>query len=194
MKLVLASHNTHKANEIKGILGEGFEIITQDEAGYKDEVTEDGSTFSENAVKKAETVMNAVGLPTIADDSGLCVDFLDGAPGVYTARYAGEGATDEKNINKLLCALEGVPTEKRGAEFVCTIAFSVPNEKTYIFEGKCRGRILTEPKGSGGFGYDPVFYTPVFDKSLSEISAEEKNSISHRGAALMKFKDYILKK
>ena len=191
MKFVLASRNRHKAEEIKNILGDGFEIITQDEAGFTAEVVEDGTTFEENAVKKAQTVMKATGLPTIADDSGLCVSYLGGAPGVYTARYAGENATDEENITKLLAALDGVPEEKRGAEFVCTIAFAAPDKETKTFSGKCSGRILNGKAGENGFGYDPVFYTPVFGKSLAQVSAEEKNSISHRFCALKAFKKYV---
>lgn len=189
MKFVLASQNKHKAEEIKKILGEGYEILTQSEAGFEGEVIEDGSTFCENAIKKAETVMMATNLPTIADDSGLCVDALDGAPGVYTARYAGEGATDDENIKKLLSALSDVPEEKRGAQFVCCIAFATPGQETRTFEGRCVGRVLFEKAGEGGFGYDPIFYTPVFKKSLAEVSADEKNSISHRSRALKLFKE-----
>lgn len=188
MKLVLASHNKHKAEEIKKILGEGFEIITQDEAGFCGEVVEDGITFEENAIKKAETIMKAVGLPTIADDSGLCVKALGGAPGIYTARYAGENATDADNIAKLLGVLDGVPEEKRDAEFMCCIAYARPDEETVTFTGKCEGRILFEIAGENGFGYDPIFFSPVFGKSLAQVSAEEKNSISHRSRALELFK------
>ena len=191
MKLVLASHNKHKAEEIKNILGGGFEIITQDEAGFSDEVVEDGVTFEENAIKKAETVMKATGLPTIADDSGLCVKALGGAPGIYTARYAGENATDSDNIAKLLGVLENVPEEKRDAEFVCTIAYARPDEETVTFTGKCEGRILFEVAGENGFGYDPVFYSPKFGKSLAQVTAEEKNSISHRSRALELFKNSL---
>lgn len=189
MKFVLASQNKHKAEEIKKILGEGFEIITQNEAGFEGEVVEDGSTFRENAIKKAETVMKATNLPTIADDSGLCVDALGGAPGVYTARFAGEGATDAENIKKLLSALSDVPEEKRQAQFICCIAFASPNCETLTFEGRCEGRVLFEKAGENGFGYDPIFYTPVFKKSLAEVSADEKNSISHRSQALKLFKE-----
>ena len=122
---VLASKNAHKAQEIKAILGDGFQILTQVDAGVGDvDVIEDGSTFEENAAKKAETIMKLTGKPTIADDSGLCVDYLDGAPGVYTARYAGENAADEENIQKLLTALSGVPCHKRTAQFVCVIALA----------------------------------------------------------------------
>lgn len=191
MKLVLASHNRHKAEEIKSILGDGFEIITQDEAGFSGEVEEDGLTFEQNAIKKAETVMKAVGLPTIADDSGLCVKALGGAPGIYTARYAGENASDEENISKLLGVLANVPEEKREAEFVCTIAYARPDEETMTFTGSCKGRILFEKCGENGFGYDPIFYTPIFGKSLAELSADEKNSISHRFGAIKLFKESI---
>lgn len=191
MKLVLASHNKHKAEEIKNILGDGFEVITQSEAGFSGEVTEDGETFEENAAKKAETVMKALNVPVIADDSGLCVEALGGAPGVHTARYAGEGATDEENIKKLLEAMKDVPDGKRDAEFKCTIALSVPGEETKLFSGICRGSILREKSGCDGFGYDPVFFTPVFKKSLASVSQSEKNSISHRGGALRKFKAYM---
>lgn len=193
MKFVLASKNKHKAEEIKSILGSDFEIITQDEAGFFGEVIEDGKTFEENAIKKAETIMNEINLPTIADDSGLCVKALGGAPGIYTARFAGENATDDENISLLLNKLKDVPEEERDAEFVCVIALAVPNKETLTFKGKCEGRILFEKMGESGFGYDPVFYTPVFEKSLAEISADEKNSISHRFCALKAFKDYLNK-
>ncbi len=182
---ILASKNAHKAEEIKQILGEGYQIITQTDAGAGDiEVVEDGATFEANAIKKAETIMQATGKPCIADDSGLCVDYLDGAPGVYTARYAGENATDAENIQKLLSALDGVPTEKRGARFVCVIAVAVPGEETRVFRGECHGRILTEIRGIGGFGYDPIFYVEAYQQSLAEVPAEVKNAISHRSNAL----------
>lgn len=190
---VLASKNKHKAEEIKNILGEGFEVITQTEAGAGDiEVIEDGATFEENAVKKAEEIMRITGKPTIADDSGLCVDFLGGAPGVYTARYAGENATDAENIEKLLTALKDVPEEDRGARFVCVIAVAEPNRETVTFRGECGGQIAFEPKGEGGFGYDPIFYLEEYGATMSEISAEIKNSISHRSNALKKFADWSI--
>ncbi len=187
---ILASKNAHKAAEISAILGEEYHIITQTDAGVGDiEVIEDGATFEENAIKKAETIMQATGKPCIADDSGLCVDYLDGAPGVYTARYAGENATDGENIQKLLSALEGVPTEQRGAQFVCVIALAQPGEKTQVFRGECCGTILTEKRGDNGFGYDPIFYVNQYDQSLAELPAEIKNSISHRFAALNALKN-----
>ncbi len=189
---VLASKNAHKAMEIKAILGEDFEILTQVDAGVGDvDVVEDGTTFEENAAKKAETIMNLTGKPTIADDSGLCVDYLDGAPGIYTARYAGEDATDEANIQKLLSALEGVPTHQRGARFVCVIAVAVPGEETKLFRGECPGIITEAPKGEDGFGYDPVFYDEARQMTLAEMESQEKNAISHRSRALRKMAEGI---
>ncbi len=188
---ILASKNQHKADEIKAILGKDFDVITQTDAGAGDiEVIEDGKTFEENAIKKAETIMKATGKPVIADDSGLCVDFLDGAPGIYTARFAGENATDKDNINKLLTSLGD--TENRGAKFVCVIALAVPNKKTVTFRGECGGRISLKPSGENGFGYDPVFYPDGFDCSMAELNSETKNSISHRGNALKEFADYLI--
>ncbi|MBQ2614821.1 MAG: XTP/dITP diphosphatase [Clostridia bacterium] len=184
---ILASKNQHKAEEISQILGEGYTIITQTQAGVGDiDVVEDGATFEENAAKKAETIMQATGKPCIADDSGLCVDYLGGAPGIYTARYAGENATDGENIEKLLTALDGVPTEQRSAQFVCVIALAEPGKETRLFRGECHGKILTEKRGKSGFGYDPVFYIEDLKQSLAELPAEGKNAISHRFAALNK--------
>ncbi len=189
---VLASKNAHKAEEIKAILGEGYQILTQTDAGVGDvDVVEDGTTFEENAVKKAETIMKLTGKPTIADDSGLCVDYLEGAPGVYTARYAGENATDEENIQKLLTALEGVPCHQRGAQFVCVIALAVPGEETRLFRGECPGRITEAPKGEDGFGYDPVFYYEKYAMTLAEMEPHIKNAISHRSQALRKMADGV---
>ncbi len=184
---ILASKNAHKAQEIKAILGEEYQILTQVDAGVGDvDVVEDGTTFEENAAKKAETIMKLTGKPTIADDSGLCVDFLDGAPGIYTARYAGENASDGENIEKLLNALNGVPCYKRGAQFVCVIAVAIPGEETMLFRGECPGRITEEPKGEDGFGYDPVFYYEKYAMTLAEMEPHIKNAISHRSQALRK--------
>ncbi len=192
MKLILASKNAHKAKEMQAILGEGVELITQDAAGCGElDVVEDGNTFEENSIKKAVTIMQATGLPTIADDSGLCVDALDGRPGIFTARFAGEDATDDENIQKLLNELQGVETDKRSARFVCVIALAIPGEAPKTFRGECEGRILTEKHGENGFGYDPVFYLPQFDASMAQVSADEKNSVSHRFNALKLLKEYL---
>lgn len=189
---VLASKNAHKAQEIKAILGEDYEILTQVDAGVGNvDVVEDGTTFEENAAKKAETIMKLTGKPTIADDSGLCVDFLKGVPGIYTARYAGENATDAENIEKLLGALDGVPQSERGAQFVCVIAVAVPGEETKLFRGECPGRITLEPKGEDGFGYDPVFFYEEYAMTLAEMEPEQKNAISHRSLALQKMAEGI---
>ncbi len=192
MEMVLASKNQHKAEEISSILGGSIEIITQDAAGAGDiDVVEDGMTFEENAAKKAETIMKATNLPTIADDSGLCVDALDGRPGVYTARFAGENATDDENISKLLDELSVVPESERAASFVCVIAVAAPGEETKLFRGECHGMIAFEKRGENGFGYDPVFFIPEYNKSMAEISPSVKNSISHRSNALKKLKDSL---
>lgn len=187
---ILASKNQHKAEEIKAILGEGFNVITQTDAGAGDiEVIEDGKTFEENAIKKAETILKATGKPVIADDSGLCVDFLDGAPGIYTARFAGENATDDENIDKLLISLGDTP--KRTARFVCVIAFATPDGETLTFRGECNGKIGFERQGENGFGYDPIFIPDGYKCSIAEVSAETKNAISHRGNALKVFAEYL---
>ncbi|MEE1049563.1 MAG: XTP/dITP diphosphatase [Clostridia bacterium] len=184
---ILASKNKHKAQEINDILGEGFKIITQTEAGAEDiDVIEDGDTFEANAIKKAEEISAATGKPTIADDSGLCVDLLDGAPGVYTARYAGENATDAENIEKLLNALEGKLLNERTARFVCVIAVAIPGEETIVFRGECEGLISLQPQGDGGFGYDPIFMVPQYAMTMGELEPHIKNAISHRSNALKK--------
>lgn len=187
MKMVLASQNRHKAEEMQAILGDKVTLVTLDEAGFGDlEIVEDGDTFEANAIKKAVTVMEATGLPSISDDSGLCVDALGGAPGIYTARFAGEGATDDENIAKLLLKLEGVDMPRRTARFVCVIAVARPGREPVTFRGECEGKILNEKRGQGGFGYDPVFFVEKFEKSMAQLSPEIKNSISHRSRALAK--------
>ena len=192
MKLILASKNAHKAAEMQAILGDSIELITQDAAGCGEiEVIEDGTTFEENAVKKAVTIMQATGKATIADDSGLAVDALGGRPGIFTARFAGESATDDENINKLLEELKNVPESERTARFVCVIALAIPGEETKTFRGEVEGRILFEKHGENGFGYDPVFYLPQFDAAMAEVSAEVKNSVSHRFNALKLLKEYL---
>ena len=190
---VLASQNKHKAEEIKQILGSGFEIKTMDEVGLSDfEIIEDGNNFEENAAKKAVSVFNKIKMPVIADDSGLCVDFLNGAPGVHTARFAGEKASDSENIDKLLSELKNVSFEKRSAKFVCVIAF-IENSADNIkyFKGECSGFILDERRGTSGFGYDPVFYYKEYEKTLAELGEDVKNTMSHRYKALKEFSDSL---
>lgn len=184
MKILIATHNKHKLTEMARILSPmGYEVVTDTDIGIElTDVEETGSTFMENARIKAESGCKESGLICIADDSGLCVDALDGEPGVYSARYSGVHGDDEGNIVKLLENLNGVPDEKRTAYFDCAICMSFPDGKEITAEGKCHGKIGYVKKGENGFGYDPVFM--VGDKSLAEMTAEEKDAISHRGNAL----------
>jgi len=192
MKFVLASGNAHKLSEIRNILGNSFEIISMNDTTAKGhEVIEDGTTFEENAEKKAVEIMKITGLPTIADDSGLCVDALGGAPGIYTARYAGENATNDENIDKLLANLQGVPFEKRGATFVAVIAIAFPDGTVKKFRGEVKGKILTERHGANGFGYDPVFFIEEHKATMAELDGEIKNSLSHRFNALKKMAEEL---
>ena len=190
MKIVLASSNKHKITELKTILstvleGMEIEVITLKEAGIDTEIDENGTTFDENALIKAN-VAASTGLIGVADDSGLVVDALNGAPGVYSARYAGEHGNDKANNQKLLRELEGVNDRK--AHFACSIACAFPDGSTpIIVQGRVDGEILREEKGEGGFGYDPLFWVESFGKTLAEMTAEEKNSISHRANALKNF-------
>lgn len=186
MKIVLASNNKDKLAEIRKILpAPEFEILSQKEAGADIEAEENGSSFAENAAIKARAAYNILHMPVIADDSGLCVDYLNGAPGIYSARYAEKG----QRRKKVLGELEGIPDEKRGAEFVCAICFIDSSGNEHIFEGKCRGKIGYENRGNGGFGYDPIFM--VGEKSFAELSPEEKNAVSHRGNALRMLEEYV---
>ncbi len=169
----------------------GYEALGQEEAGITVDVKEDGTTFLENARKKAVAVMAASGLPALADDSGLCVDALDGRPGIYSARYAGPGATDADRTAKLLAELAQVPQAERTAQFVCAICVAYPDGRFLEIEEACAGRILPAPRGENGFGYDPVFYVPELGKTFAEATDEEKNAISHRGKALRKLMDFL---
>ena len=184
MKIIIATHNKHKLNEMSRILSPmGYEVVTDTDIGIElSDVEENGETFLDNARIKAESGCKESGLPCIADDSGLCVDALGGAPGVFSARYSGVHGDDDGNNRKLLKELEGVPTEKRTAHFACAICVSFPDGSEVTATGKCEGFIGYEKKGSNGFGYDPLFM--VGDRSLAEMSAEEKDAISHRGNAL----------
>ncbi len=184
-EIVLATGNKGKVKEFEGLLhGIAGRIIGLGDLESPPEVVEDGETFMDNALKKARTIAKYSGKPALADDSGLAVDALGGRPGVYSARYSGEDATDEKNIDKLLGELGDA--EHRSARFVCFLALVTPDGKETVVSGKCEGVILTERRGSGGFGYDPVFYLPEYGKTMAEISAELKNRISHRARAAEK--------
>ena len=183
MKLIIASNNAHKLTEMKAILAPFFEDIqSMREAGIEHETVEDGSTFMENALKKARELAELSGCCAIADDSGLCVDALGGAPGIFSARYSGTHGDDQANNRKLLKELEGV--KDRGAHYTCAIALVLPDGKTVTAEDYLYGEIARDARGSNGFGYDPLFIIPELGKRTAEISAEEKNRISHRGKAL----------
>jgi XTP/dITP diphosphohydrolase len=184
-KIVMASGNAGKLREIERILADlDVEVIPQSELGVSD-ADETGTTFVENALIKARHAVDATGLPAIADDSGLVVDALNGEPGVYSARYAGAGATDALNNEKLLAALDVVPDEQRGAAFHCVVCYLRPDDsEPVIAKGEWHGRILRERQGEGGFGYDPLFFVPEAGCSAAELAPSEKNRCSHRGKAL----------
>jgi len=194
MLLVLATKNQGKIREIEKILrmpGLQFRSLLD----YPDlpDIQEDGQTFLENAFKKARAYAQATSRPTLADDSGLEVDCLNGAPGIYSARFSGAGATDEANNRKLLSLLEGIPEKKRTARFVCQMVLYLPEGKWIQTEGYCPGTITLAPTGEHGFGYDPVFYLPELNKTMAELPLEEKNRISHRAQALQKIRLYLWK-
>ena len=194
MKLVLASKNKKKLVEMNEILSHlGIEVCSEAEAGVDVEVEETGTTFEENSLLKAQAVMEASGLPAIADDSGLCVDVLNGAPGVYSARYGGEGLDDVQRYQLLLENMKG--QMPRTAKFVSVITCCFPNGDVLTARGECPGTIAFAPQGEGGFGYDPVFFVPTLKKTFAQLTAEEKNAISHRGKALeafqVKLKEYL---
>lgn len=181
--VVLATRNKGKIQEFRELLKDfPVEIRSLADFGPIPEVVEDGATFDDNAYKKAHFTAKVLGLPAIADDSGLVVEALGGAPGVRSARYAGEKATDGENTAKLLREMEGV--SDRRAAFECVISIAVPSGPALTYQGRCQGEILTAPRGTDGFGYDPVFYFPELGKSFAELSMEEKNRVSHRGQAM----------
>lgn len=191
MKLIFATNNKHKLEEATNILSENFEIVGMNEAGFLDEIIEDGSTIEENASIKSWTVYKALGLNCFADDTGLEIDALGGRPGVHSARYAGPENDSVANIKKVLAELEY--EENRKARFRTSISL-ILDGKEYLFEGIVNGEIMRECAGSGGFGYDPVFRPDGFLKSFAELSPEEKNMISHRGRALKKLSDFLNRK
>ncbi len=189
LKLVLASRNKKKIAELETLLGalsSKVQVLSLDDIGFTDDIVEDGDTFAANSLIKA-SVPARLGYIGVADDSGLAVDALGGAPGVYSARYSGEGASDGDNNKKLLSALADVPDEKRTARFCTVVTCAFPDGTNFQVEGVCEGRILHEPMGEGGFGYDPLFYYEPFDKSFAELTPDEKNAVSHRGKAMRAF-------
>ena len=193
--LVIATTNKNKLREFQEILKDlQIEIRSLDDFGPIPLAVEDGSTFEENAYKKALHTAKVLGLPAIADDSGLVVEALGGAPGVYSARYAGENASDEENCLKLLHELDGV--KDRRAYFQCVLSIAVPSGPALTYEGRCHGIILNKERGKNGFGYDPLFFYEEFGKSFAEMSMAEKNLVSHRGKALLEVKSevYMIKK
>ena len=192
-KIVAATKNKHKIIEIEKILSEfDMSIISRDDAGVPDiEIEEDGETFEENSYKKAYEIMKLSGKPSIADDSGLCVDYLDGAPGVMSARFTPSGDDDENN-KKVLELLEGVPIEKRTARYVAVITLVYPDGRTISARGECEGHIMFEETGSNGFGYDPMFRPVGFDTTFGEIPSDIKNKISHRAKALGILREKLL--
>ncbi|MCX7614700.1 MAG: RdgB/HAM1 family non-canonical purine NTP pyrophosphatase [Clostridiales bacterium] len=192
MRFVLASKNKHKLMEMRAILSQiGLELISQDELSVDLTPDENGSTFEENALIKAKALFKETGLPCIADDSGLEVDFLGGAPGIHSARYA-EGS-DHDRVLKLLNALSGVPDGKRQARFVSVIACVLDEKTSFTCRRECSGTILKEIKGEAGFGYDPIFFVPEYNMTFAEMPADIKNQISHRAKALLSFKEELKK-
>lgn len=191
-KLIFATGNAHKMEEIRMILADcGYDIVSMKEAGIDADITENGTTFEENAIIKAEAIRDMTGCLVLADDSGLEVDYLDKAPGIYSARFMGENTSYKIKNQAILDKLSGVPDEKRTARFVCAIAAAFPDGRTVTRRGTVEGIIAHEERGENGFGYDPIFFLPERGMTTAELSPEEKNSISHRGNALRLIREVI---
>ncbi|MBI5572824.1 MAG: XTP/dITP diphosphatase [Desulfomonile tiedjei] len=190
--ILIATKNRGKVAEISDLVKDlSVTFLSLADVANAPDVIEDGATFEENALKKARVIAKATGVATIADDSGLCVDALDGRPGVFSARYAGEHATDAQKCAGLLEEMRDVPNELRTARFICVIALVTPDGEERLFHGVCEGRITFEPRGDGGFGYDPIFYNEQAGRTFAEMERDEKNLISHRGRALRQFSAYL---
>lgn len=191
-KFIVATKNSGKLNEIKEILKDTeYDVVSMIDIGYNDEIEENGATFEENAMIKANALHQFCGQTVLADDSGLEVDALGGAPGIYTTRFAGEGATDLQKIEKLLDLLKDVPFENRKARFVCSIALILDNGEKFVVKETCEGYINERLEGSNGFGYDPIFYVAQYKKTMAQLDIEIKNSISSRGKALKKVLEFV---
>lgn len=183
-KIIFATTNKGKLKEIREILGDKFEVLSMEEAGINIDIVENGTTFEENAIIKAETIMKICGEMVLADDSGLEVDYLNKEPGIYSSRYMGEDTPYSVKNKAIIDRLEGVEDEKRTARFVCAVACAIPNKYTLIAKETMEGIIAHEPSGENGFGYDPIFFLPEYGKTSAQLTMEEKNKISHRGKAL----------
>lgn len=191
-KIIIATHNLGKLKEIRNILkGDEYEFFSLGDIDFTHEIIEDQDTFEGNALKKAYSVMRIAKELTLADDSGLEVDILNGQPGIFSARFSGEHATDDNNNEKLLRLMKDVPFEERGAQFRCVIALVLPSGQSLISEGICRGKIADKPYGNHGFGYDPIFVPEGFDRTFAQIDEKEKNKISHRSIALHRLKEIM---
>jgi len=187
-KIIFATKNIGKLNEFIRLMAKyDLEVLSLIDINYEAKIIEDGVTFEENALIKARTIAEQYNFPVIADDSGLIIDALDGAPGVYSAIYAGDHASDDENIVKVLAELADVEASKRTARFVCVLAIVDANGKEIVVSGECEGEILTKKRGLKGFGYDPIFYLPQLGKTMAELSRDEKNALSHRANAFKKF-------
>ncbi len=193
-RILIASYNKKKARELKELFDlHGLEVLSLNDFENVSEVKEDGTTFEDNAIKKAQGYARQTGCLTIADDSGLCVDHLLGKPGVFSARYAGEAKDDKANCEKVLREMRGCPEEKRSARFVAAIAIATPEKLIAVTTGVCEGFIADAMKGTNGFGYDPIFYYPEFGKTFGEIAPANKHRVSHRAQALHRAKEVIKK-
>lgn len=192
-ELIVATKNKGKAAEFREMLVPyGFEVKTLlDFPDRMPDIEETGTTFQENAQLKAEEISTLLNKPVIADDSGLAIDYLQGRPGVYSARYAGEPTDDRLNYEKVLNEMKGVPASDRTARFICVLAFAQPGKQTIFIEGTCEGAITTEARGTNGFGYDPIFVPTKYDKTMAELEASEKNELSHRYHALVAFQAWL---